>query len=243
MGEDWLVSARYDGHADWYDETFRGLGTEDGSAALVARLLGPPDPGSPICLDIGCGTGLNFAALAGRGYQVIGVDLSADQLRIARTRNPRVVRGDAGRLPFADLSIPAVAMTFIHTDVDDFPAAVAEATRVLRASGRLVYVGVHPAFMGPFIDRRDEAAEQELRIDRGYGDERLQRDQTGHFPVRARVGARNLTLQAFLAAFVAPPRLRLLSVTELDTKMRPWRSPGLDGHLLPWNIAVTAVAA
>jgi ubiquinone/menaquinone biosynthesis C-methylase UbiE len=31
-----------------------------------------------------------------------------------------------------------VAMTFIHTDVDDFPAAVGEAARVLRSGGRLI---------------------------------------------------------------------------------------------------------
>ena len=236
------MSARYDGHADWYEATFAPLGEEDGSAGLLARLLGPGKPGDSICLDIGCGTGLHFAAVAGCGHQVVGVDLSADQLRIARTRNPRVVRADARRLPFADHSIPAATMTFIHTDVDDFPAAVAEAARVLRPGGRLVYLGLHPAFMGAFVDRRNEAEEQELRIRRGYGDERLRRDRTGRFPVRSRVGARNLTLQTFLGAFLAPPRLRLSSIIELDTNMRPWRCPPRDGHLLPWNIAVTAVA-
>lgn len=232
----------YEGHADWYDSTFRSLAQEDGSAGLLARLLGPADPGNPICLDMGCGTGLHFAALAARGYQVVGLDLSADQLRIAPRRTPGVVRADAGRLPFADLSIPVATMTFIHTDVDDFPAVVAEAARVLRPGGWLVYLGVHPAFLGAFIDRRNEVEEQELRVRPGYGDERWHRDATGRFPVRSRVGARNLTLQTFLGAFLAPSRLRLSSVTELDTTMRPWGSPPSDGHLVPWNIAVTAAA-
>jgi SAM-dependent methyltransferase len=236
------VSARYDGHADWYDATFRSLGEEVGSAGLLVRLLGPADPRSPLCLDVGCGTGLHFAALAVRGYQVVGIDLSADQLRIARTRGSGVVRADAGRLPFADVSIPVVTMTFIHTDVDDFPAVVAEAARVLRPGGKLVYIGVHPAFLGAFVDRRNEVGEQELRIRPGYGDERWRTDSTGRFPVRSRVGARNLTLQTFLGAFLASHRLRLSSVTELDTAMRPWRSGPGDAHLLPWNIAVAAVA-
>jgi hypothetical protein len=46
----------------------------------------------------------------------------------------------------------------------------------------------------------------------------------------------------FLGAFLSPPRLRLSSVTELETTMRPWSSAPGDGHLVPWNIAVTAVA-
>ena len=133
-------------------------------------------------------------------------------------------------------------MTFVHTDMDDFPAVVAEAARVLRPGGRLVYLGLHPAYLGAFIDRRHEVEEQELRLRPGYGDDRWQRDPTGRFPVRSRVGARNLTLQTFLGAFLAPARLRLSSVTELDTAMRPWGSPPSDGHLLPWNIAVTAAA-
>jgi hypothetical protein len=48
-----MVGARYDGHADWYDATFRRLGDEAGSAGLLARLLGPADADDPTCLDIG----------------------------------------------------------------------------------------------------------------------------------------------------------------------------------------------
>jgi SAM-dependent methyltransferase len=198
--------------------------------------------GTASVFDVGCGTGLHFAAVAARSYQVVGVDLSADQLRIARTRTSGVVRADARRLPFADRSIPVAAMTFIHTDVDDFPAVVAETVRVLRLGGRLVCLGIHPAFVGAFIDRGNEVEEQELHIRPGYGDERWQRDVTGRFPVRSRVGARNLTLQTFLGAFLAPSRLRLCSVAELDTTMRPWSSARGGGRLVPWNIAVTAVA-
>lgn len=234
-----MTHARYDGHADWYDETFRRYG--DGSAGLLAELLGPADPGDPVCLDIGCGTGLHFAAIAARGHTVVGADLSADQLRVAAARNPRVVRADAGRLPFAGGSVPAIVMTFIHTDVDDFAGVVGEAARVLRPGGRLVHLGMHPAFDGPFLDRQDEVERQELRIAPGYGDERLRRDPTGRFPVRSRVGARNLSLGTFLGAFLAQPTLRLTSVVELDTGMRPWQpSPG-DGRVVPWNLAVIAV--
>jgi SAM-dependent methyltransferase len=237
-----MLSARYDGHADWYDSTFSSYGDDGGSAGLLARLLGPAEPGDPLCLDVGCGTGLHFGAVAAEGYTVVGVDLSADQLRIARSRNPRVARGDASRLPVRDGSVPVVVMTFTHTDVDDFGAVIAEAARVLRPSGRLVYLGLHPAFVGAFLDRSTEVADRGLRVAPGYGDERLRHDETGRFPVRSRVGARNLTLSTFLAAFLAQPSLRLESVHELDTRMAPWRPDSTDGRVVPWNLAVSARA-
>lgn len=110
-----MVRARYDGHANWYDATFRGLGDEDGSAGLLGRLLGPPDSDDPIVVDIGCGTGLHFQAMQRRGHTVIGIDVSADQLRIAASRNRRVFQADARWLPLRDASVSSVVMTFTHT--------------------------------------------------------------------------------------------------------------------------------
>lgn len=238
-----METARYDGHADWYDDKFRGYGSAEGSGGALARLLGPADPGGAVCVDVGCGTGLHFAAVRGRGYTVVGVDFSGDQLRLAASRDPRVVRGDARRLPLATGSVPAVVMTFTHTDIDDFPAAVAEAARVLRPGGRLVYLGSHPAYVGGFADRSAELGEGRLSLTPGYGDERLQHDPTGRFPTRSRVGSRNLTLATLLGAFLAQETLRLSSVEELDTRLRPWRPDATDGRVVPWNLAITAVSA
>lgn len=235
-----MAVARYDGHADWYDTTFRHLA--DGSAGLLAALLGPPDPANPLCVDIGCGTGLHTAAVRSGGHTVVGVDLSADQLRVASARNPLVVRADAARLPLPDDSVGAVVMTFTHTDVDDFPAVVAEAARVLRPGGRLAYIGLHPSYVGAFADRHGEAADHLLTFTAGYGNEHLHIDPTGRFPIRSRVGARNLTLTTFLGAFLAQRTLSLTEFTELDTDMRPWRVESADGRIVPWNLAVLAVA-
>jgi SAM-dependent methyltransferase len=185
---------------------------------------------------------LHFGAVAARGYTVVGVDLSADQLRVAASRNRRLARADAGRLPMKDACVPAVVMTFIHTDVDDFAAAVAEAARVLRPGGRLVYLGVHPGYVGAFTSRQAEVESREIRMGVGYGDEPLRRDPSGRFPVRSRVGARNLTLQTLVAAFLNQETLRLTSLIELDTAMRPWRPDPGDGRVVPWNIAIVAQA-
>jgi SAM-dependent methyltransferase len=235
------VAARYDGHADWYDATFGFLGAEDGSGGLLGRLLGPAD-GTGICVDVGCGTGLHFRALQSLGYTVVGVDLSADQLRLAGPRATRLIRADAARLPLRDASVPAVVMTFVHTDVDDFAAVVGEAARILRPGGRLVHLGIHPAYVGAFVDRTAETDTQEVRLAAGYGDERLHRDPSGRFPVRSRVGSRNLTLASVLNAFLDQDTLRLTSVTELDTELRPWRPDSGDRRIVPWNVALTARA-
>jgi ubiquinone/menaquinone biosynthesis C-methylase UbiE len=168
--------------------------------------------------------------------------VSADQLRIAASRNPRLVRADAGRLPLPDASVAAVTMTFLHTDVDHFPAAIGEAARLLSPGGRLVYLGVHPAYVGAVLDRTAEIDTQEVRLMAGYGDERLHRDPSGRFPIRSRVGARNLTLATLLNAFFVQATLRVTAVAEFDTDLQPWRPGAGDRRILPWNLAITARA-
>ena len=83
-----------------------------------------------------------------RGWRVVGVDLSGDQLRVARRRAAAsgvvLVAANAVALPFADRSFDAVVSVLTHTDVDDPEAAFAEAARVLRRGGRLSYVAPIP---------------------------------------------------------------------------------------------------
>jgi ubiquinone/menaquinone biosynthesis C-methylase UbiE len=77
------------------------------------------------------------------GWSVTGVDVSADQLRLARERvgdEVELVQADATELPFADKTFDAALLAFTHTDVDDFEGLVREAARVLHPGARLVYV-------------------------------------------------------------------------------------------------------
>jgi SAM-dependent methyltransferase len=74
---------RYDGFADWY-ESFNAPRAE-ANRDLILDLLGP---GSGLCLDLGCGTGLYFDALLESGRVPVGVDFSADQLAYARGPRP-----------------------------------------------------------------------------------------------------------------------------------------------------------
>jgi SAM-dependent methyltransferase len=190
---------RYDGLADWYEATF--VESELGRVAreIALRLLGE---GSGRLLDVGCGTGGHTAALAGLGWTVTGVDVSEDQLRLARARAIEVVQACAEALPFPDASFDAVVSMWTHTDVDDFPAALREIGRVLQPDGRFVYLGAHPCFVGPHS--RFVAADGIPVLHPGYREARRYAEAPGTSPegLRAKVGAVHLPLGSFMQAFL-----------------------------------------
>jgi SAM-dependent methyltransferase len=146
-----LTRSRYDGHADWYDDWNKP--NAERNASEILGLLGP---GDGLCLDLGCGGGLYFGVLTATGRTVVGLDRSADQLRIARGRSRQIVQADGAALPFADRTFPTVVTMWISTDVDDFAAVLAEAARVLTPGGLLVFYGAHPCFNGPHVQWLDD---------------------------------------------------------------------------------------
>src|SRR5256885_14665820 len=126
--------ARCGGVAAWYDERFA---PRPQVVDAVRRLAGE-GPGR--CLDLGCGTGFHLATLHELDWEVTGVDLSEDQLRIARERSGDIAElllADAAELPFEDGSFDLVLSAFTHTDFEDFDAVIREAVRVLAPHGRL----------------------------------------------------------------------------------------------------------
>jgi SAM-dependent methyltransferase len=188
--------ARYDGFADWYEEWAHGTAREwtERVRDCVRELLGA-GPGR--LLDLGCGGGGHIAYLQKLGWTVTGVDLSADQLRVARERTEvELVEADAAELPFDDASFDAVAALMVHTDLDDYPAAVAEITRVLRPGGLLVHVGLHPCFFGHF----SEPVERGRLLRPGYRETELSYEGWTDAGVRVRVGARHVPLDELVNA-------------------------------------------
>jgi SAM-dependent methyltransferase len=193
-----MSKARYDGIAEWYEE-FRPAVSEEETAALE-RLLGP---GAGRCLDLACGTGLPTEAVARLGWSAVGVDLSSDLLEVARARGLEVVEAPAEELPFEDASFDAAVSVLTHTDVDGWADAVAEVARVLKQEAPFVYIGVHPAFVGPhslFV-----GAEGVPGLHSGYQPSRRYDESAPGVAnpdgVRARVGGVHLTLHDFFAAF------------------------------------------
>ena len=101
---------------------------------LVSRL--PKDGGH--VLDVATGTGLVAAELLRNGFDVTGVDQSADMLRRARERfGPRIelIEASAERLPFPDGSFDHLTVTYLLRYVDDPGLTLAELARVVRAGG------------------------------------------------------------------------------------------------------------
>jgi SAM-dependent methyltransferase len=218
--------ARYDGHADWYDETFSAFVNEEEEAFLRECLA---TGNGEICLDVACGTGRYGRVLADAGYRAVGLDISADQLRFARRRLSAAVRADARFLPVRDASVARAAGMFFHTDVEDFAAVVHEVARCLRPGGRFIYLGTHPCFVGPFVYRMTESDDPALRFVTGYGKVGWANRGSGDGSmIGGRVGFHHKTLGSFLEAF-AKAGLTIRAVREFSAS----------GHIvLPWNIAI-----
>lgn len=97
-------------------------------------------------LELACGTGYLSAWLARRGARVTALDLSADQLRTARrcqdAYGPRfpLVRADAAHVPLLTGRFDLVVSEHGVAAWSDPEHWVAEAARLLRPGGRLVFL-------------------------------------------------------------------------------------------------------
>ena len=115
-------------------------------AAEVVSLLDPP-PGLR-WLDVGCGTGALSAALlaAVSPLSLVGLDPSAEYVRMARERQPdpraRFAVGDATALELPDASVDRVVCGLVLNFVPDPAAAVREMQRVLAPGGRLALADI-----------------------------------------------------------------------------------------------------
>jgi SAM-dependent methyltransferase len=130
-------------------------------ALLGARPAGP----APLFLDCGCGTGGMVSQLARRG-RAVGVDLSAEALRLARTRGAAVARADLRALPFADATFDCLTSfdVIYHRWVSDDGAAVREMARVLRPGGLLL---LRVPALNALWGAHDEAVHSRHRYTRG----------------------------------------------------------------------------
>lgn len=130
--ERWAAWARAAGHdAYWY--------YRDAFFELV------PPPGRAT-LEIGCGEGRVSRDLAAREHAVTGVDITPRLVELAAEADPAstYVVGNAEALPFSDRSFDLTVAYNSLIDVDDMPAAVREAARVLEPGGAFCVCVTHP---------------------------------------------------------------------------------------------------
>jgi ubiquinone/menaquinone biosynthesis C-methylase UbiE len=110
-----------------------------------------PKPGMKI-LEVGCGDGYFTSAFAQKGAQVAGSDIAREMIEHAKKREPSIEwhTAPADKLDFAqDASFDTVVVVLALQNIENLSGAIAEASRVLKAGGSLIFVLNHPVFRIP----------------------------------------------------------------------------------------------
>jgi SAM-dependent methyltransferase len=104
-----------------------------------------PPPGR-LTLDIGSGEGRLARHLGTLGHRVVAFDYAWALVAAGQSEDPTIptLQADASRLPLRD-GVADLAVAFMSLqDVDEMPAAVKEAERVLTTGGQFCIAIVHP---------------------------------------------------------------------------------------------------
>jgi SAM-dependent methyltransferase len=113
---------------------------------FLAALL-PPAEGKTV-LDVGCGTGRWLEYFAGhRPRRLVGVDLSAEMLEVAREKigpKAELLEGDCSGLDGLALEADFALCSFLLSYVEDLPDLAEKLRRVLRDSGSIFVTDIHP---------------------------------------------------------------------------------------------------
>lgn len=121
--------------ADGYDRFVGGVTGRFVEALLDAAAVGE----GTRMLDLATGPGYAAAAAAERGASVVGVDIAAAMVAVARRLHPGLEfrQADAHDLPFADASFDAVVGNFLILHLGRPERGMAEFARVLRPGCRV----------------------------------------------------------------------------------------------------------
>ncbi|WP_369780144.1 class I SAM-dependent methyltransferase [Streptomyces sp. R33] len=142
------TDAPYDGFADTFArEAAASAYNAHYDRPTVLQFLG--DVNGLRVLDAGCGPGLYLAELAVRGADLVGIDQSADMVRLARDRlgqHAEIRQHDLDE-PLtwvADATFDIVLLTLVIHYTRNRVRTLTELTRVLRPGGRIVISTSHP---------------------------------------------------------------------------------------------------
>lgn len=140
-------------------------------------------PGERV-LDVACGTGAVALRAARAGADVVGIDISADQLAKARRAADdagleiRFDEGDCQELPYEDAEFDAVASSFGAIFAADHARTAAELARVCRHGGRMALTAWP----------KDGWSEQHAKAGRTFSNEADAREWAEEKSVRALLG-------------------------------------------------------
>ncbi|HEY2333913.1 MAG TPA: class I SAM-dependent methyltransferase [Solirubrobacterales bacterium] len=120
-------------------------------------------------LDVGAGTGVNLGLFGSEVTELVLVEPDPHMLKKLRAKlsesgvDAAAIQAPAERLPFADSSIDTAVFTLVLCTVPDPKAALAEAARVLRPDGRLLFVE-HVRSQDPGLARWQDRLEKPWRF-------------------------------------------------------------------------------
>ncbi|MDH3888458.1 MAG: class I SAM-dependent methyltransferase [Gammaproteobacteria bacterium] len=142
----------YDRISPIYDQCFV---THKPHANTMAEILLEDCKGrgnKTLVLDLGCGTGLLSNILLSKGFEVLGIDISLESLRLLQQREPGIntIQADATLLPFTDGSFHAVVSLGVWRHLSHPQRVIAEVARILEKNGILI-VGYFPPAIGGVI--------------------------------------------------------------------------------------------
>jgi ubiquinone/menaquinone biosynthesis C-methylase UbiE len=143
-----MTSTDYDDFAEAYAaQNESGLFNAYYARPEELRLAG--DVAGRRVLDAGCGSGPLSEALRAQGADVVGFDVSAAMVDLARKRLGEDadlrVADLAAPLPFADAEFDDVVASLVLHYLEDWSGPLAELRRVLKPGGRLIVTVNHPA--------------------------------------------------------------------------------------------------
>jgi SAM-dependent methyltransferase len=138
-----------------YDEGYYRYRESTRDFLIEARLLYAMlalRPASRI-LEVGCGGGALLSFLEAKGHPAVGVDILEEAVRLASRAAPssRVIKCDAGDLPFADASFDRLVSHHLVEHLADLPGTLEEWRRVLRPGAVLAMCTPNRLYPSPRI--------------------------------------------------------------------------------------------
>ncbi len=209
----------YDDIAEWYDQWIGTHPMSEDPFFLVANALIDRVAGERIC-DLACGQGRVARHLADRGARIVGIDLSARLLAIARHHeetNPRgieYVQADAQNLDEQALGLFDGVICFLALmDIPDLALTLHSVARILRPGGWFVFSILHPCFHTS-QSGEIETPEGMVRTIGRYFVEGHWRSETRSGPP-GKIGAYHRTLSTYINTLTAAG-LQLVHLSEVS---------------------------
>lgn len=143
-------SSDFSGIASRYDAT-RDLPPEYLLACYNRLIKHGLLPARGTILDAGCGTGQVSLPLAGRGYEVHGIDISTEMVEIAQSKvrpgwRAHYATGDVRSIALDTGSVDAVVVSKLFQHIEDWKSACHELIRVARPGACIVQINERGAF-------------------------------------------------------------------------------------------------